>query len=625
MNIQKKKPKSYLRKLDVFGAPVRLAFEGKYVHKTRSGGFITIIIFVAVASIFINSMMTLFQRLELTIETDTDYTLTPPNITLDNTNFMFAIGIQDPSITFQNSIFSYYLEYNYKSNQDGQIKLIQQNLSLIPCSASNFSYYPLEFQKYNLQNTLCPQDESFNLFGGFYDDFFQYITINVEYCKNGTNPNVICASTEEMNNYIQTNEKIRISIFYVNNFVDGRNYKNPTTEFIDQMTWILSPGGNFIQYTDLFIRQITVMTDDNPFPLYSANNMTTFAYDNDRSDYNYIFKTTEKVLQINIRSGFYHITVIRTYEKITKIMASIGGVWHILHMVLGYLASYFNHFFYTINLANFLYGFDQVSKFSKDKKSIEIASKIPNNYLSSEEEDVNKSSIEMMNQSLKEKVTIKFEKINKVRSKLRFRMYEIIKAIFRIIICSEPSDKIILYKIANKKILKEIDLRNIVKRMHDIEKLKKLTMNINQQNLFNFVLPPSISIKNVDLKRIKRDSTITEILEEVKYDKISSYNHHYNDYCQVKRNDDKINNTLINLLDKEILDVFETIDAFKNEDEPQNSINYSDELNKPHNIMDCIKLQMSLKSDSMEEFDHNDNIMRFIKRLSIKSSPFIKK
>jgi hypothetical protein len=114
------------------------------------------------------------------------------------------------------------------------------------------------------------------------------------------------------------------------------------------------------------------------------------------------------------------------------------------------------------------------------------------------------------------------------------------------------------------RVNKEIDISTVLRKLHDLEKLKKIVLSPMQLAMFNFIPQPLIQ-----LPRSKRKEAIKYEDRDPRNenpDRFSDYLKYYQHYQILKQNDSEINTNLIQIIDRETLVVFDKIDKLIGEE-----------------------------------------------------------
>jgi hypothetical protein len=545
------KIKKGLRTVDSFGQPVNLYFHGESLHKTAVGGFCTLMTVIFIIIMFINACIGLASKDNTFASTTINYQEDPPALDLSTNDFsfMWSIGLQDTGkYGLNNSIFNYFMTYE---KNVGKTK-IQQKLALKPCTIQDYNNLD-EFNTYNLGQKLCPASNDFVVEGTFGADIFSFIKINVTTCVNDTNPGITCASPEDIAIFLTQGSKKKIEFHFLNTVVNPLNYETPVSYFIDSIYWIVSPGFLILQ-SDVYFRSITLDTFYGFFG-ETTKDTDSMGYLKDREDNIYQATATgTEYLNIYIRSGYYTTHILRTYETFLNVLSQIGGLWNIIHVVLGFLAAYYREFLFNLHISNFLYDFTvkTVSSIKKEKEYEKV------------------STGSKMNQAgfannTKDQVKKSLKELKGTRKVLNYSVRETLRRMIPIKLPADIKTKNSLLEIAESHIARDMDISLLLRRIQDIEKLKRVILNPSQRALFDFVPPPLITVED-NVKITKQDTTHLELCED-----IDEYLTNYQRYDEIKQKNDDISHNLLALMDPQIKEMFDIIDKHYHPTSPHES------------------------------------------------------
>ena len=143
-----------------------------------------------------------------------------------------------------------------------------------------------------------------------------------------------------------------------------------------------------------------------------------------------------------------------------------------------------------------------------------------------------------------------FLEINKNDSS-KFSYFDYIIYILKTICCMKKSSKEQLITEAEKTYREDMDVTNMVKKLHDVEKLKILLFDEDQLLLFNYLSKPIIKLSNNNYgedENMKSSIRMSKMMNS-KFEKDSKdIETSYKKILRLK-NDDKINQRLIDLFD----------------------------------------------------------------------------
>jgi hypothetical protein len=350
--------KTFVTSIDVWGRPIQLCFKGKPVFKTTTGGGLTIFTAMAVIGLLIFQLFTLTSRKNYTTTTIETYSENPPSLNLAELTMMFAVGHYDLQHGVNQTNAMYNFTLSYVSATVSNTGVTTQNITSIelkPCTFSHFatndpivsSSLNTSYQANALNQFLCPSSVNFSLFGAQSSNTYSYFELQVNPCVNSSVTK--CASPAFAANYITVQPHIAIKVFFLNTAVDVSDFQNPIKYFIQEEIWYYTAGLQVL--TEIEISALSVISSDNYFGLGDDQNKTVANYQDDRQDRVYQTIAPTSPIWINIRPAATVTTVMRTYMTIANVLSSVGGIWNILFLVLGFAAGIANKKRFQVELA----------------------------------------------------------------------------------------------------------------------------------------------------------------------------------------------------------------------------------------------------------------------------------
>ena len=634
-----KEPLSGLKKIDVFGKSVQLFIDDSTTHKTRAGGFITLIIITVLLIQLIPTYISLVQRKDVIIQTQTGNMLKPALLNLTNGKFMFALKAEDSSILFNSYLFTYSVQLTMTTQVGNTINTNKTKILFRPCNISDFPGYEDQYQSIGLDSAMCPIWTQMQLQGAFGGKIFQYMKLAVSGCTNNTNIGITCAPQSNITTYFQVNQKIRVSLYFINQEFDPLNYDVPLKGFIDSQNWILSTLGTLVRTTDLYFQQTLVSSSSNVLSTLESTNETRVQYNGLRADDSFVPNNANNdYLNVFLRSSYVKTAYIRRYQTISDILSYIGGIWNLLYLVLGFAAGYFNDMLYRADLANILYDFDAKDC---DKESEEQKTKTMDREFKLFQKTMKIKDDDDKSISKSKTVFHKFWKIKEKRSILVYHVIDFFKGLFNCYKDSKPAIKNKMLQKASEKIAQDLDIRLILKRLQEVKKIKKIVLDKNERKIIKFIPPPIIRLdqinhklnkqQGVDEKNTKRYETNTDSennkfsspksttplnlfpLQANNVDMIEdfcrnlcNYGRYSGEYVEIQRSTRETSVSLMNTLEPEIKRIFEYLAKINSENSSDVSereiVPSSEEKFKiKEEILSSLHIQISNENDCDED------------------------
>ena len=559
---------NYIYSIDLFKTPLTLLFNKKRFISTKFGfvcslAIISIMIVMALKSDLFEKAFPQIINSNLPI---TDRPL------IKLTNKILAVGVQD-DVYFKgfvdNSIYSIKISnYFYNANASGGYFFRStQTKNFHICNEDDFDN-PETFTNLGLANNFCLDKEDNNLeLEGYYDEpTLKYVLIELFLCNNLTS-NKSCKSYEEMENGLNGKS---FNIYFEDTIIDTKNYEDPIKHMIVNEYSYIDIG--FRKNLDLYFQDVSLNSDDG-WLFSNETEYSDIGYVSQASDFFSVISNNSDISRfaINIYSDKKKQTIQRTYTKVSDLLAKLGGMVQSL-MLLAYMFIHIEHSLFLKNtILNSLYVFqrkDCKTKFiNKVNKSIGLNFNHKINANSNFAYKVKNLPIypmNILNKTIKNSIILetikerKITKLNKLNSdgvnidtknwfksaffarKKKILEYQIIKekpnstqklnfGILKYILLKLKSIIPIfkmtfeeeLFKKSEKIYENELDYIEILKKLQDVEKLKKILLNPKQLILFEFLSKPLLHLNerrddNLMMNSINLDNRANKNKEDLK-------------------------------------------------------------------------------------------------------------
>ena len=228
------------------------------------------------------------------------------------------------------------------------------------CSEEDFPEDPQLFERVGLEGYFCLSPNVEFILEGYYDEpILKYLEIQVNLCNNATSNNT-CKSLDEIKTLLYNKD---MDFYYFDSVVDASDYKNPIKHTLTEVWSYLDLSTK--KEREYTFANLEVQTDDGIF----FNNINSI------HDCQYLQETRETlflqddIIQPRIGIFFYaaktNRTVKRVYEKLSDLLAHLGGTLHFL-IFLGLIwTNFHNRFLVQKAILNEMYTFKMKSKKSK--------------------------------------------------------------------------------------------------------------------------------------------------------------------------------------------------------------------------------------------------------------------
>ncbi|CAD8210195.1 unnamed protein product [Paramecium pentaurelia] len=373
MSTSKKSFVKLLKSIDLFGQNILLNLNGEDQYKTGCGGLMTLVILVIVVLFFQSNLKDFINKVNIQSESNQVFEDEPDQIYLNDTNFMFAVAIEQANFN-SNPFFNITMvSRQYERLGNGSLSKQETLIDLVPCSVQRFQEIFNPFgqnftQQYNeigFDTWLCPQmNYSFSLKGRYSNKFFDFVKITVSQCSNKSMTNSfyswqpICASNEEIEQWLMQQRQYRIKIFITNQMIRPLKGDDYVQSFMDDELFFSFIPRVVGKEADIFFTKYLMKTDNNLLPTGDAfDTKELFAKESgDYRDQNSY--ASETYASIYLRRSPYTTYIQRSYQKLDKLLSILGGFANIVFVVLGFFVAIYNKQLYLIELANQIYDFN---------------------------------------------------------------------------------------------------------------------------------------------------------------------------------------------------------------------------------------------------------------------------
>ena len=175
----------------------------------------------------------------------------------------------------------------------------------------------------------------------------------------------------------------------------------------------------------------------------------------------------------------------RKLGNLLTILSYLGGIWSTGFIVLYFIFCEYSKNKFIMKLSNKIYNYPSEKKRKATKKLTNLKNFPFEEPLPSSPKRSSTSRYEIVIAKIKEYLT--FER------KLEVGFCQLIKMIvFSIFPCVKKNEKLELFEKTKETLMEDLDLYNILRRIHENEKLKNLIVTEDQQKILNFCPKPNI-------------------------------------------------------------------------------------------------------------------------------------
>ncbi|CAK91558.1 unnamed protein product (macronuclear) [Paramecium tetraurelia] len=407
-------------------------------------------------------------------------------------------------------------------------------------------------------------------------------TITIAQCKNTTNK-TDCAPPEKIWKELQTG-------YYAVHLSDNLvQMKNPGTPFKDIINLQYTTFSNSTSKSIFQTFKITQSDTDTGYIMEDVQTEYGLAQSQNREsqdNYNNQF-IVQHIINLDSRLASYN----REYQKLQDIFGNVGGLWQILFLAVSALLQPVTSTFMNLQMANKLFRFENQNNQEglQAQQSSDSIDEIKDNLkrsgsptkmnargsqqldLESRKSYFSKRSLGGQKSMSKSIFVKSVDKVNnhkqmiqllkKRKQSLNLSMRDIIIMSFG---CRKKEKQLISY--ATEKFMNKLDIANLISKVYEIDRLKLILLNEQQQKLFNYLPKPIIpeSMFGEDfqkkMKIVEQKQAYKVILQDEKPE-FMRLQEAFVAYVKIQQKDEisEVDRKILDILDEDILELFENL------------------------------------------------------------------
>lgn len=449
-----KKIVRFLGVLDLFQQNVSLKLYNRYRVSITLGKALTIGIFLFILyNFFVSDMVKGTNPFVLQQLVQAEKR---PEFNFNKENFAFSFAIVDANNIIVNdpTIFNFLaISMSAENGQNTQQRMVPTET----CTSEYFQRFPGFYEASNLTQATCIKNTNFSLRGYWDEERVEQLNVLVTKCINYTKSPIICKSLEEIESFFQ--EKF-FSFWIEDKSFDMNDYDNPIKSKIKYFSRTIETTRT--KGIRLFMRESSLILD-NGIIYAHENQIKTFSIGNMEFDES---KSETNVFALLIYSSDIKQIFQRRYQKLFDLLASLGGILNVLLIFGSIIVKYFYEWEINELILNKLYVLaDNLGNLKNNK----------NNLVENKSKSNTSKVVPRTNQSYKlfnlGKIKMSFlERIMLFAKKKRKR-----------------TRKENLYTDYLAKCNKKMDLIEIIKKLEEIEKIKRILFDEKQLSIFNMM------------------------------------------------------------------------------------------------------------------------------------------
>ncbi|KAL4472951.1 hypothetical protein ABPG72_020645 [Tetrahymena utriculariae] len=329
---------SALERIDIFGVGINIMFNQQSKHKTRFGGFVTIIIITLLSLLFLSSIKQMIYKTNPQVIYESQLVSNPSRYDLQRNNFSFMLSLLDQNFNpiYDESIYRIEASFLYKkpsTNLDGsegpsvfqnqvlQMELCRENHFQVT-NAKNY-FLNLPYQKMHCFKNI----DDLYLVGQFEMDIFSVINISVIACDEDDPQNKVqCMEKSKREEILSLSS---LQVYYTTQIVQVSNHQQPFSSIGTSQFW--ETNIDFLQNISLlFIK--TYIEDNQGLIFDDIKTQNSLQFSSER-----MMMSSKKDFSI-YKVGIYleknkEQKYSRKYLRISEAFSQVGGIFNVLFMI----------------------------------------------------------------------------------------------------------------------------------------------------------------------------------------------------------------------------------------------------------------------------------------------------
>ena len=389
--------KKFLRTVDLFGITFTFRYKNKEKYQTSLGGLFNIFFIILTLTLGIYYFIPFINRKNYSIVYYTMNLSATKVINFQESKSNFAIGLTcegnpNEKIPFTDllRLESRYSKYIKSSN--GSFVREREVLKTHSCTYADFyNKYDSQVDYLGLQRYQCIDDNNYSIEGVYADQIFSYFDFSVTAMDNSTK------ILNELDRFLFQND-CKFNLVYTDIIIDLDNYKNPTTQFLNNIFIQLNP--TLLVKRNMYFMNQYFSDDDYLIWIFTENDESKVLALYSRYEEYYLYKGFNRsqtlvddylaYARIFMRSDLRKTDIKRKYQKLMEFYADASSLLIALYDVLYIIFGFINNFYAHHSLAKRLFFFKELEDhnfhiFEKNKEIKELISKISENNIDNDD------------------------------------------------------------------------------------------------------------------------------------------------------------------------------------------------------------------------------------------------
>lgn len=300
-------------------------------------------------------------------------------------------------------------------------------------------------------------------------------------------------------------------MYIINSFIDEFNVDNPITRGISSdIHFLIDPGKAVYRSADIFLSETNIQTEHGYLPSFfeRISVLSNFTFENEIREQTVFYaqsNSNRNVADFYFRKSQIVITHQRSLGNLLTILSYLGGIWSSLLVFFFPILQEYNRNSFFNKLGNKIYNFPIQTKVRKMRMYAQNAFKL-----------AMKADVEQENPLPPDPNNIYEFLVNKIKGyfhfdrKLKTNWFENLKLIVSSIAPCRKSPKIKLLKECKANLMQDLDLYNVLRRLHEFDKIKKLLFKESQIKILDFSPKPIIRIPSEEERGLVVSNNLNE-------------------------------------------------------------------------------------------------------------------
>lgn len=349
--------------LDFFKIPITFSCRGRSRLNTRLGGFISVFIITYLLYGFFTSNMV--KKINPYINIQNIMKTPHPNLLLSKNNFDIFTVLQNINGTniVEPTIFNFVAIIKTIDTMTGNSTVYNEQTMRL-CTQDDFLVEKMNSTPWN--GGYCFDYENLEIEGFWTTETMKYLQIQLKRCKNNTYPGIVCKSDEEITKFL-TSSTFGFNFYFTDKTFDLDNLEKPIKTIFTNKYTIMNQ--QMFKYIDYFIKKV-VLINDEEYILENAKSEEAFIYSHAEVETKIRGDDPDDVLSIaNFFSDQNTQYMVRRYQKLSEIVAQLGGMGGVFVSLSIIFLNWYTHFMFSVEMANNTYTFQKINERKKNKAS----------------------------------------------------------------------------------------------------------------------------------------------------------------------------------------------------------------------------------------------------------------